>query len=107
MIALVIEERLPDPAQVRQFLFLDIDAGPDTGMNEQIVAEPNPRLSADEKIQMLGRYKRRKDRRQLGIVHPAERLPIETVTDNRFFPAIRQEERRVGKAGGSQVRSRW
>src|SRR3546814_5368089 len=55
MIGRIIEELLANPAQVGQRLLVERHAGPDAGMNEDIVADFDHILSHAEEMDMLGR----------------------------------------------------
>src|SRR6266851_3692889 len=58
MVALVEQEGLADPAQVRLALLVDLDARPDSGMDEQIVTEPAAIDEGLDELDMLLGYSR-------------------------------------------------
>ena len=55
VVAFVEEKRVADPPQVRLALLVDLNAGPDAGVDEQIIAEAAAVGEAFQELDMLGR----------------------------------------------------
>src|SRR3954465_11722095 len=54
---IAVEEVAPDPAQIMRVLVLDRDTGPDAGVDEQIITDPEAVVEAAQEIDVQARHR--------------------------------------------------
>src|SRR6476659_8016805 len=87
MVAVVAQERLADPAQVRLSLLVELDPRPNSRMDEQIIAEAAGIDEAPQEGDMLAGDRLFDRRQRAGIVHDRDRLRVGAIAFDALGPA--------------------